>query len=91
MIEDITIEDAQCAKALVNKFPNLGFQASNLAKGIEITNRMRKDKADIFLTFTANMVASGLRGIFAGLCEKSFPKVIITTAAQSSTTSSARN
>lgn len=79
-IEDITIEDLQSTKNLVSKFKNAGFQASKLAQGIEIANLMKKEKATIYFTFTANMAASGLRGIFAGLCKRKYPGVIITTA-----------
>lgn len=79
-IEDLTIEDLQNTKTLVSKFKNTGFQASKLAQAIEITNKMKEEKATIYFTFTANMVASGLRGIFAGLCKRKYPDVIITTA-----------
>lgn len=80
MIEDITLEDLAGAKKLVSKFPNAGFQASKLAEAVEITNRMKSEKATIYFTFTANMVASGLRGLFAGLCKRRYVDVIITTA-----------
>jgi deoxyhypusine synthase len=79
-IGDITIEDARSAAALVSKFPALGFQATKLAEATELANRMKKEKATIFLTFTANMVASGLRGLFAGLCREKYMAAIITTA-----------
>ncbi len=79
-IEDISLEDAQSAKRLVSRFPNAGFQASNIAKAISITNRMKKEKATIYFTFTANMVATGLRGLFAELCKRKYVDVIITTA-----------
>lgn len=55
-----------------------GFQATQLAKAVEVIKAMKKEKALIFLSFTSNMVASGLRGIFAELCEKKFVDVIIT-------------
>ncbi|MFH1520331.1 MAG: deoxyhypusine synthase [Candidatus Micrarchaeota archaeon] len=55
-----------------------GFQATNLGKAIEIIERMKKDDALVFLTFTSNMVASGLRGVFAQMCKKKFVDVVIT-------------
>lgn len=79
-IEDLSLDDVRGARGLVSKFPALGFQASKLSQGIEIANRMKREKATIYFTFTANMVASGLRGLFAGLCRKKFVDVIITTA-----------
>lgn len=79
-IEDLTIEDLQNTKTLVSKFKNTGFQASKLWQAIQIANKMKEEKSTIYFTFTANMVASGLRGLFAGLCKKKYPNVIITTA-----------
>jgi deoxyhypusine synthase len=56
-----------------------GFQATHLAQGIEIIREMKRKKATLFLTFTANMAASGLRSLFARMCEKKMVDVIITT------------
>jgi deoxyhypusine synthase len=58
--------------------PNTGFQATQLAKAVEVIKTMKKEKALVLLSFTSNMVASGLRGIFAELCEKKFVDIIIT-------------
>jgi len=60
------------------KFTNSGFQASNIASAIKIIKRMKKEKATVFLSFTSNMVASGLRGIFTQLCKEKFVDAIIT-------------
>lgn len=59
-------------------FASCGFQATNLARGIEIIGRMRKEGATVFLTFTSNMVASGLRGLFSEMCRQKLVDVIIT-------------
>lgn len=61
-----------------NDMAAVGFQATNLAKAIGIIERMKKEKATVFLSFTSNMVASGLRGVFAELCKKKFVDVVIT-------------
>lgn len=61
-----------------NQFAGCGFQATNIARAIEIIEKMKKQKAKVFLSFTSNMIASGLRGIFAELCRKNFVDVIIT-------------
>ncbi len=55
-----------------------GFQATNVAKAIGIIRKMKEEKATVFLSFTSNMVASGLRGIFAKLCKEKFVDAIIT-------------
>ena len=77
-VKDYNLEGADFGK-LVGQMRFAGFQATHLAEGVEIIRRMRKEKATIFLTFTANMVASGLRSLFARLCEKRMVDVIITT------------
>ncbi|MFA5077020.1 MAG: deoxyhypusine synthase [Candidatus Micrarchaeia archaeon] len=79
-IEDLRLEDLQNTKTLVSKFKNAGFQASKLNQAVEIANKMKEEKATIYFTFTANMVASGLRGIFAGLCKRKYVDLVITTA-----------
>lgn len=55
-----------------------GFQATQLAKAIEIIRKMKKEKATVFLAFTSNMVASGLRGLFVELCKRKFVDAVIT-------------
>ena len=41
---------------------------------------MKREKCTVYLGFTANLVASGLRGIIAELCRKRFVDVVVTTA-----------
>ncbi|MEW6528783.1 MAG: deoxyhypusine synthase [Candidatus Micrarchaeota archaeon] len=79
-IRDISIDDTKDSKKLISKFASTGFQASKLWYATKLVNKMKKEKAKIYLTFTANMVASGLRGLFAELCKKKYIDVIITTA-----------
>ncbi len=76
-IEDIGI-DAIAAMDAERAFSNCGFQATNLARGIAIIREMKKKKATVFLTFTSNLVASGLRGIIAELCRRKFVDAVIT-------------
>ena len=64
---------------LVESMANAGLQASNLALALKILREMKKDKATIFLTFTSNMVSSGMREIFALLAKEKLVDVIITT------------
>lgn len=64
---------------MVRNMKNMGFQATNLADGVELINRMRREKATIFLTFTSNMVSSGLRELFAQMVKEKMIDVIITT------------
>ncbi len=64
---------------LINSYKNIGFQASNLHKAIEIIKKMREEKATIFLAYTSGIVSSGLRDIVKYLAEKKLVDVLITT------------
>ncbi|MEK6839311.1 MAG: deoxyhypusine synthase [Nanoarchaeota archaeon] len=57
-----------------------GFQATHLAKAINLIKKMRKEKCTIFLGYTSNLVSSGLRDIFRYLVEHKFVDAIVTTA-----------
>lgn len=65
---------------LIDSFATTGFQATNLAKAIEIVNKMRKEKAFIYLGYTSNLVTSGLRDIFRYLVRNKMVDAIVTTA-----------
>lgn len=69
-IKDLSVGDSN--------FTATGFQATQLAKAVEIIKKMKSEKATVFLSFTSNMVASGLRGLFTELCKQKFVDVIIT-------------
>ncbi|MFH0889922.1 MAG: deoxyhypusine synthase [Candidatus Aenigmatarchaeota archaeon] len=71
--KDITI------KELLGGIGSTGFQATNLGKAVEIIEKMKREKATIFLAFTSNMVSSGLRDIFAYLAKNKLVDVIITS------------
>lgn len=55
-----------------------GFQATEVGKAVEIVREMKKDKAFVILAFTSNMVSSGLREVFTGLCRRKQVDCIIT-------------
>ena len=57
-----------------------GFQATALARAIEVIKQMRKEKCTIYLGYTSNMVTSGLRDIFRYLAEHKLVDIIVTTA-----------
>lgn len=64
----------------LRSYASTGFQATHLAKGIEIIKSMRKAKARIFLGYTSNMVSSGLREVIAYLVRNRMVDVLVTTA-----------
>jgi deoxyhypusine synthase len=64
---------------IVRSYGSLGFQSVELAKASEAIIKMKKSSAKIYLTFTSNMVTSGLRGFFAQLIQLKMADVIVTT------------
>ncbi len=79
-INDIELKDKQSAADLVAGMGNTGFQASHLSDAVELIEKMKQENCTIFLGFTANLMASGLRGIVKELCKKKFVDAIVTTA-----------
>ena len=64
----------------VDSFDNLGYQATELNEAVNVVLKMKRSKSKIFLTFTSNMVTSGLRGFFAQLCSLNIPNILVTTS-----------
>jgi deoxyhypusine synthase len=65
---------------ILDSFAVTGFQATQLAKAIDIINRMRAEKCTIYLGYTSNMVTSGLRDVFRYLAQHKLVDVMVTTA-----------
>lgn len=65
---------------LIEKFGSLGYQSTELFEAHKVVLKMKRSGAKIFLTFTSNMVTSGLRGLFAQLCKFKFPDILVTTS-----------
>jgi deoxyhypusine synthase len=80
-MEDIT--DVSDFDSYLEQAENVGFQASNLgtARAIlkHINDRKKQEQITVYLGFTANMVASGIRGFIAKLVESGLVDVIVTT------------
>jgi len=64
----------------LKSYKTTGFQASNLAKAVEIIKKMRENKALIYFGYTSNIVSSGLREIIKYLAEHKIVDVLVTTA-----------
>lgn len=71
---DFDLED------LLESYETTGFQATHLKEAVDIVRQMREENAKIFLTFTSNIVSSGLRETIAYLAREDFVDVIITTS-----------
>ena len=78
-VKGIKIARGQKASDLVAQMRFAGLQASELGKAVEVIREMKRANATVFLTFTSNMVSSGLRELFAQLCEEKFVDAVITS------------
>jgi len=64
----------------IKSYSNIGIQATNLAKAINITNIMLREKVPIYFSFTSNIISSGLRDIITYLVKNKFVSVLCTSA-----------
>ena len=65
---------------LLDAYATTGFQATHLAEAVDIAERMQEENATVYLTFTSNIVSSGLRETVAALVREGYVDVIITTS-----------
>lgn len=79
-IKDFLWKEGLTVAELVESYGSLGYQAIELAEASKVILKMKRDGAKIFLTFTSNMVTSGLRGLFAQLCSYKIPNILVTTS-----------
>ncbi len=79
-VKDFLWHDGMRVSELVESFGSLGYQAVELAEASKVVLKMKKSGAKVFLTFTSNMVTSGLRGFFAQLCKLKIPNILVTTS-----------
>ena len=77
-VKDIRWKKAITVNELVSKLGNVGFQSSEIKQASDIILKMKKSGAKIFISFTSNMVTSGLRGLFAQIVELNLVDVIVT-------------
>lgn len=79
-IKDFKWENGMKVHDFVNRLGQTGFQSIELKKASDLIVRIKKNNAKVFLTFTSNMVTSGLRGFFAQLIKLKMVDIIVTTA-----------
>lgn len=70
----MSVED--CVKG----FDSLGYQAIELAEAAKVILKMKHSNSKVFLTFTSNMVTSGLRGFFSQIIKLGLVNVLVTTS-----------
>ncbi len=78
-VKDIRIKEGMTVSELVGKMDGMGgFSGQHMATGTKILDRMVKDKDSFnFLSFPADIVSTGLRGVLAGMV-KHFDAIITT-------------
>ncbi len=69
-VNDIRLTKGITVAELVRQFRNSGFQTHNIAVAAEILGKMAENNATIFLSFTSNIAASGIRGIIIDLVKR---------------------
>ncbi len=79
-VKDILWKPGMSVEALVDSFCSVGYQATELSEAVNVIMKMKRSGSKVFLTFTSNMVTSGLRGFFAQLCELKIPNILVTTS-----------
>ncbi|MCR4335132.1 MAG: deoxyhypusine synthase [archaeon] len=65
---------------IYERFLQNGFQATEMARAVSVIEEMKKDKSFVYFGFTANLVATGLRGLIMEMCKNSFVDAIVTTS-----------
>lgn len=78
-VKDFQWKQGITVKELMQSYSHIGYQSVELSRAADVIIKMKKNSAKIFLTFTSNMVTSGLRGFFAQLIKLKIPNVIVTT------------
>ena len=78
-VDDFRWKEGMTVKELTDTFGSLGFQSIQLNRASDVFIKMHKNNAKTFLTFTSNMVTSGLRGFFAQLVDLEMADVLVTT------------
>ncbi len=79
-VQDFNWKKNITVKELTDSYKSIGFQSIELSRAADVFVKMKKNNAKIFLTFTSNMVTSGLRGFFAQLIKLKMADIIVTTA-----------
>ncbi len=67
-------------KNFLEFYKTTGFQATNLGVAIDLIKKMREEKTTIILSYTSNVVTSGLRDVIAYLVKNKFVHILCTTA-----------
>jgi deoxyhypusine synthase len=79
-VEDLFVNESMEIKELVKKFERMGgFMAPRIAEASEILKEMNASGTTVFLSFTGNVVSTGLRGVISQMIRSGKVNIIVTT------------
>jgi deoxyhypusine synthase len=80
-VEDIRVDDAPSLDTLVRRLEAAGgFSAKGVAEGVDLLARILGDREmTTFLSFPADIVATGTRGVLATLVREGYVDAVVTT------------
>ena len=78
-VQGYNFDESFDTKKFFDSFKNVGFQATNLGKAIELVKKMQEENASIYLGFTSNMGTSGVRENITYLAKNKLVNVMVTT------------
>jgi deoxyhypusine synthase len=80
-VEDLRIDDAPSLDTLVRRMgAGGGFSAKEVADGVDLLARILADRdMTVFLSFPADLVATGVRGVLATLVREGYVDAVVTT------------
>ncbi len=79
-VKDVRVRPDMTIEELIEAFRSIhGFTATDIAMAVDILREGIREAYLRFLSFTANIVATGLRGVLAQLIDEGFFDVVITT------------
>ncbi len=77
--KDLLWTKGMAVSELVDGFSSIGFQSAEVSRAATLIEKMKKEGAKVYLSFTSNMVTSGLRGFFAQILKLKIASVVCTT------------
>ena len=78
-IKDFRWKRGMSVKDFTDSLGSIGYQSTEIKKAAYVIAKMKRECVKVFLTFTSNMVTSGLRGFFAQVIEKGLAQICVTT------------
>ncbi|MEM4657049.1 MAG: deoxyhypusine synthase [Candidatus Methanosuratincola sp.] len=79
-VEDLSLRECATVGELVEGFGKMGgFMAPRLSEATKIMEEMKSEGCVKFLSFTGNIISTGLRGVIADLVREGWADIIVTT------------